>query len=165
MTVHPAVAGNVHHAVTLDNTGHVPLHVVTQAVLIARVDGQCRAVAEASWARVRPAAFTLWPGGHRTAHVSLGHVPRGVHDIAVTFENLGARHGEVRVSGAVGSQMLVRGVGHVAHAARPCLMLASPAHGAGPFPWVLAVLLAAVILAAVAVGVYLVNRREGKVSL
>jgi hypothetical protein len=155
------------------NSGTKPVSIRAELSELSRNSaGRCAVgpLGTLPWAAVKPLSFTLPPGGHKTATLTIGRqVPGGAHDLVAAFVAApGQGNGGVTVSGAVGAQMEVQGHGAVtAAAAHPCLapagvppkphIAAKPA-AARSIPWALVTIGA--LLAAVIALLLVVNARQ-----
>jgi hypothetical protein len=155
-------AGSVRE-LEVSNNGTKPVTIRAELSQLTRdTGGRCAVgpLGSLTWAAVKPVSFTLPPGGHRTATLTIGaHVPAGAHDLVTAFLAQPGKSSGVTVSGAVGAQMLVQGNEAAATTTHPCLALAAPPKphtaasapaAARHFPWAittLATLLAAAIAA------------------
>jgi hypothetical protein len=121
-------AGSVRE-LTVANNGTKPVTVRAEVSELSRNPaGKCAVgpLGTLAWAAVKPLSFTLRPGGHLTATLTIGRdVPGGAHGLVAAFVAVPGQGSGVAVSGAVGAQMRVQGNG--AHAAsQRCLALAAP---------------------------------------
>jgi len=119
-------AGSIRQ-LTVANSGTEPVTVRAELSELSRNQaGTCGvgSLGTLAWAVVTPASFTLSPGAHLTATLTIGHnVPGGAHGLVAAFVAVPGQGSGVSVSGAVGAQMRVQGNAAPA-ASHPCLSLA-----------------------------------------
>jgi len=123
-------AGSVRQ-LTVVNNGTSPVTVRAELSELSRnLTGKCAvgSLGTLAWAAVTPVSFTLSPGAHLTATLTIGHdVPGGAHGLVAAFVAVPGQGSGVSVSGAVGAQMRVQGSA-APEASRPCVALAAPSH-------------------------------------
>jgi hypothetical protein len=121
-------AGSVRELIVANN-GTKPVTVRAELTELSRDPaGRCAVgrLGTLPWAAVKPLTFTLRPGGHQTAKLTISrHVPGGIHDLVAAFVAVPGAGSGVAVSGAVGAQMQVQGNGATA-ATHACLAVAAP---------------------------------------
>lgn len=133
--------------VLVTDSGTKPLAIHTEVLRLAGAHcGQAQNVVT-----VNPARFTLQPGAHQWTTVHLAHqIPAGDYGVLYLASAANPHQHGVTLTGAVGSQVLVRGAA-VCH---PKALALAPHVSAG-FPWwVIAVTVALVILAGYGVTKY-----------
>jgi hypothetical protein len=119
-------AGSVRQ-LTVANNGSQPVTVRAELSELSRNQaGKCGVglLGTLAWAEVKPLSFTLPPGGHVTATLTIGgDVPGGAHGLVAAFVAVPGQGSGVSVSGAVGAQMRVQG-NAAPEASHPCVALA-----------------------------------------
>jgi len=135
LTVSPARlaagAANSVRMLTVTNNGMKPVTVRVELTTLSRnTAGKCAVnpLGGVSWAAATPVLFTLSPGKHRTAKLTIGsHVPKGTNDLVTAFVAQPGKNSGVTVAGAVGAQMKVQGnAAPTSTSTHPCLSLSPP---------------------------------------
>ena len=123
--------------VTLANHGTTAVRVSAKFEAIEHSGGGCALTRAPSWVSVSPASFTLQPGQHLAARITVSAPASaaGSYDLAAVFAGVPQSAHGLTVSGAVGERVELAYPGKTA--GRPCVMARPPVasgHAGGGLP-------------------------------
>ena len=118
--------------VTLANHGTTAVRVSAKFEAIEHSGGGCALTRAPSWVSVSPASFTLQPGQHLAARITVSAPASaaGSYDLAAVFAGVPQSAHGLTVSGAVGERVELAYPGKTA--GRPCVMARPPAAAGHP---------------------------------